>query len=197
MLVSTMAGLLLSLTALAVSAEEPTAADYIEYMTPFVGSWTTKIEIGGKVVEGSWSARLSPTKACYVTHAEGGERPSFQSIDGYDPVTKTWTVFAFTSDGGTTIHRLRIEDVKKGQHYGKGVVAMGETVVNKADGTVVKITSKGTCVECSDTFRPCVEERGDACLRAGYMLDVDHQHASRPSPANSVLDGRERALGIP
>jgi hypothetical protein len=146
-----MAGLLISLTASLVSAEELTTADYIEYMTPFVGAWTTKVESDGKAVEGTWTGRPSSTKACYVTHGEGAGQPSFQSIDGYDPVTKAWTVVAFDTDGGFTIHRLRIDDVKKGKHYGKGVMAMGETVVNKADGTVVKMTSKGTCVECSDS----------------------------------------------
>ena len=91
MLVSTMAGLLLSLTALIVSAEEPTAADYIEFLSPYVGSWTMKVESDGKVTGGTWTARLSPTKACFLTHGEGAGLPSFQSIDGYDPATKAWT----------------------------------------------------------------------------------------------------------
>lgn len=71
---------------------ELTARDYIAFLKPFQGSWKTQGESEGKVLEGTSALRISPVGTCFVSHEEGAGFPASQSIHGYDPMSKKWTI---------------------------------------------------------------------------------------------------------
>ena len=131
-------------------AQQVTAQDYMDFLKPFVGSWKTKVESGGEVVEGTWSGYLSPVKNCYVTQGTAAGKPSFQGIDGYDAGTKKWTVASYDTDGEFTLARLDFGNIKRGQRFGRGVAFTGVETISKKDGTTTKVTYNCTCKECSD-----------------------------------------------
>ena len=117
-------GLLCFVAAPIVVAEElTTAADYRELVKPFWGYWQSTVESDGKVIESTYRARYSPTNTCALTYAEGGGLPAVQSLDGYDPVAKKWTVAAFDAEGNFRLARMTFQGVKKGQQFSKGITA--------------------------------------------------------------------------
>lgn len=140
--------LLICLAASTAQGDELTAKDYIEYVKPFVGSWKTTVETDGKVTEGTWMARESRTGTCLTTFGTG-DLPPAQSIDGYDPVSKKWTVAAFDASGGYSLSNIEFDNITKGKQFGKGSTGTGETKVNKSDGTTTTETTKLTCLECT------------------------------------------------
>ncbi len=85
-----------------------------------------------------------------MTRGDAEGLPSFQGIDGYDPVTKKWTVAAFGSDGNFSLTRLKFIDVKKGQRFGEGMTATSVEKTNNNDGTTTTTTCKMKCRECTE-----------------------------------------------
>ncbi len=139
--------MVLSVTSFA-QGDELTAKDYIEFVKPFVGSWKTTVESDGKIAEGTWMARESRTGTCLTTFGTGDLAPA-QTIDGYDPVSKKWTVAAFDASGGYSLSKIEFDNITKGKQFGKGTTGTGETKVNKSDGTTTIETTKLTCLECT------------------------------------------------
>lgn len=125
------------------------AADYIEFVKPFEGSWKTTMESSGEITPGTWTGRLSPARTCYVTHGENAGRPTFQSIDGYDPVSKRWAIAAFYAGGGFSLATIDFAGEKKGRHFGKGTTSTAEDRVFNNDGTTTLTTWKAECLECT------------------------------------------------
>ena len=120
------------------------------FLKPFEGSWKTRVETEGEVAEGTWSGRISSTGTCFLSQSMGAGFPSSQGIDGYDPVSKKWTVAGFDADGGFFLSRLAFVGVQKGQVFGKGATAHAEDQQFKEDGITTTTTSKFKCVECTE-----------------------------------------------
>lgn len=125
------------------------AADYIEFVKPFEGSWKTTMESSGEITQGTWTGRLSPARTCYVTYGEDAGRPAFQSIDGYDPVTKRWAIATFYAGGGFSLATIDFAGEKKGRHFGKGTTSTAEDRVFNNDGMTTITTWKAECLECT------------------------------------------------
>ena len=102
-------------------AEELTADDYIEFWKPLAGVWKGVVESDGKSMDTLWRARLARNQKCFITYATGGDSPAMQTIDGFDPVTKRWTVVGFDADGGFSIDAFELRDMQKGKRVGKGL----------------------------------------------------------------------------
>lgn len=131
------------------AADEVKAKDYIAFFQPLVGSWKTTMESDGDIVEGVWTARVSRTGTCLVTFGTGA-LPASQTIDGYDPVSKKWTVAIFDAAGDYLIATHTFADVGKGKVLGKGMTGIGERRIAKSDGSSATQTFKISCVECTD-----------------------------------------------
>ncbi len=129
---------------------ELTAKDYITYLKPFQGSWKTTAESGGKTLEGTASLRMSPVGTCFLGQDEGAGFPPSQSIHGYDPVSKRWTVAGFDADGGFALSRFEFIGVQKDQVFGQGVKASCVDEYFRKDGTTTTTTSTLACVECTE-----------------------------------------------
>lgn len=128
-------------------SQELGANDYMEYWESLLGSWKTTTETEGKSVPGAWRARLSRADTCALTYGEGGGFPTLQTIDGFDPVERKWTVAGFDSDGGFSLSTTRFTDMKKGKRLGVGEIGNLEERLFKSDGTTTTTTSKLSCLE--------------------------------------------------
>jgi len=129
---------------------ELTAKDYIAFLKPFQGSWKTKVETEGKVLEGTSMMRISPVGTCFLSHEEGTGFPPSQAIHGYDPASKRWTAAIFDAEGGFVLARFEFVGMKKGQSLGKGVTANSVDEYFKQDGTTTTTASTLTFSECSE-----------------------------------------------
>lgn len=169
-------------------AQEATMADYTEFVRPFLGYWKSTVESDGHVIEGTYWARLSPTNTCGIIYSEGKGLPAIQSIDGYDPVAKKWTVAAFDAEGNFSLNRL-VFDVKKGQRYSKGDKGKSEGVSYKTDGTTVTQTSDGLCLECTENrivaVRSNRKENGEA--KPDLTLTLERQSEMRRPTRSPAL----------
>jgi hypothetical protein len=132
------------------------ADDYIELWKPLVGSWKSVLESDGKTTDGTWRTRLSRNQKCFVTYGTGGGYPATQTIDGFDPATKKWTVFGFDADGTFSIDAGQISDMQKGKRVGKGLTCKGEVRRFTKDGKTTTLTYTFTCKELSDNRAVCV-----------------------------------------
>jgi hypothetical protein len=104
------AGIALFLAAPLSFGQELTGDDYIQFMKPLEGSWTTTLKMDGDPVPGKLRYELAPNKHCYLTQMEGGGLPFINGIEGYDPVAKRWTGMGFADDrehSSSTVHAHR------------------------------------------------------------------------------------------
>jgi len=131
-------------------SEGVTAADYIEFWKPLMGSWKTVTDVPGNKAEGTWRLRLSPNRMCLMTYSEGQGRQSRQSIDGYDPATKRWTTASFDSEGGYSLGTITLADMHKGKHFEKGVIGKWERQDSTKDGKTTTTTYLTSCDECTE-----------------------------------------------
>jgi len=131
-------------------SQDITAADYIEYFKPLVGSWKIVFEAAGTKTEGTRRVRLSPNNKCLLTYAESERQPSLQVIEGYDPGTKKWTGVVFDSDGGMGVTALEVADMKKGKRLEKGVVGKIEINNSTKDGKTTTIRGTLACTEFAE-----------------------------------------------
>jgi hypothetical protein len=97
-------------TSAAISAE-PTADDYLNFFKPVVGEWIVKAKIGDKMMKGTFSCKLSPSKRCLVWYGSAiAPYGASQSVDGYDPMAKKWKGCAFSADGGHQVTTYLVVD---------------------------------------------------------------------------------------
>ena len=143
-------GLALLLVIPAAVAQELTADDYIQYFKPLEGSWKKTTESDGTVLHSTWRLRLSRTKTCFLSYEEGGGLPAMQTVDGYDPVAKKWTVAAFDAAGSFFLLTVHVANITKGKHLTKEVIGSSKFTIFKEDGTTTTMTSQLSCLECSD-----------------------------------------------
>ena len=68
------------------SGQELTGEDFIHFMSPLTGSWTTTLKSDGDPVPGTVRYELAPNKRCYLTQMKGGGLPYVNGVEGYDPV---------------------------------------------------------------------------------------------------------------
>lgn len=73
-----------------------------------------------------------------------------QTIDGYDPVAKKWTVAGFDADGSFYMGTTEFAEMKKDRRLGPGVIGTAEEKLFKTDGTTTIITSKLSCLELTE-----------------------------------------------
>jgi len=158
-----------------------TTQDYVDYLRPFEGSWKTKIEIDGDVLEGTWSGRISPTKACFLSRGELGAFPKSQGIDGYDPGTKCWTVGSFDAEGGFTIGRLKFEGIEKGKVVASGVTAASTRKEYKPDGTTTESSGRFTIIKCDqqEIVYKLTEQRVNGESQPDATLSMERQPRRR------------------
>lgn len=122
-------------------AQEPTGADYIKFFKPLVGTWVGKAVGGGETHDRKWTLELSPTGTCFVTYETEDGKPFYQSIDGYDPVTKKYTVVGFYSDGLREEFSYQID-----KNTLQGSIE-GFTYAGRADGQ----NAEGEAISCDYT----------------------------------------------
>jgi hypothetical protein len=112
----------------------------MNYWRPVIGSWRTKIEVAGQVLEGSLAVTLSPTNQCYITHGKGGPQPESHNIGGFDVELQRWKVFGFDSDGNHYTEVTTV-DFSKAKTIAKGASWTTERKQVATDGTVTKTIS--------------------------------------------------------
>ena len=193
-LLMSLAGLLFTPYVPLAVAEELTAKDYVEYVKPFVGSWKLTIDRDGNLAEGTYRARLARADACIVARISAPDLGSFQSIDGYDPVAKKWTVIGFGADGRFMMQRVTMHDIQKGQHYAKGQSQNAEMTVHQPDGTVITMTSKSTLDEITEDRMVFVQSdaklNGESVPGEKWTLErlPEEQRGPRAPAENQVAD---------
>jgi hypothetical protein len=177
-------GVVFFLVAPVVVAQEPGADDYIELFKPLVGTWKTTTTVGGKAMEGTYWCRLSRTNKCFVSYGEGGTLPASETLQGYDPVAKQWTLSAYDADGGYCLTALTIKDMKKGKALGLDYCATSESVRHSQDGKkitgsdTVKITAYG-----QDRIEALVTDRKeDGQLQPDIKFVMERQPDQRRRP---------------
>ena len=68
--------------------QELTWADYVQFMKPLEGSWTTTLKMDKDPIPGRLRYELAPNKHCFLTQMEGGGLPFVNGLEGYDPVAE-------------------------------------------------------------------------------------------------------------
>ncbi len=139
------AGIALFLAAPLSFGQELTGDDYIQFMKPLEGSWTTTLKMDGDPVPGKLRYELAPNKHCYLTQMEGGGLPFINGIEGYDPVAKRWTGMGFADDREHSSSTVEWADMKPGKVLGAGAAGKQTLRLGQADGTTTTIVQTMTC----------------------------------------------------
>lgn len=181
----------------ATAAEELAADDYIEFWKPLAGVWKGIVVSGEKSIDTLWRARLAPNGKCFVTYATGDDIPALQTIDGYDPVTKKWTVVGFDADGTFSIDAFQLNDMQKGKRLGEGLIGSGEVKRFTHDGKETTTTYTLSCKEFSNNRVVLVwsnrNENGQPVPDRKWTGERQLERQRRPQipPSTPPLDSEE------
>lgn len=185
-------GLLFCSHSTVVVAEELTATDYIEFLKPFEGSWKVTHEKEGKASESIFRVRLARSGASLITTTTGVGLGSYQFVEGYDPVGKKWTMIGCGADGAFMMHKITFPNVQKGKPFSSGQLESREITINRPDGTVITMTSKGSWPEVSENRMVCVQSdckiNGAPAADERFTLErLPAQERTRPAPTESQV----------
>ena len=139
-----MAGAILFSAATLSIAAELTPEDYIRYYGPVMGSWKMTMEHDGTVLEGRSHWRLNADKNCLLIDSQAGDQPVWQSVQGYDVVTKAWKMGIFDGAGHFAVGTLEHTAIKPGATISVGPVGIWKESVFK-DGKMVDRVAKVGC----------------------------------------------------
>jgi hypothetical protein len=88
---------LLLTTSIAIAQpEEPTAADYLKFMSYQVGKWNIEYEDGST---GECVIEMSPTNACIVGCVKKDGKPGSHLMAAYNPESKMWEATMVGAEG--------------------------------------------------------------------------------------------------
>jgi hypothetical protein len=99
------------------------AAQHFDFWKPLTGNWKTRTESGGKSFDGTYSSQAGSSNLCYVTSGSGGPEGASNSVDGYDPLLRTWKASGYSAAGDSwtlLVHVTNLDQLKTLQAGAKG-----------------------------------------------------------------------------